>query len=674
MNRDHDPDGAAVLGAALRQSHSVAADREASLLAGYFADFFDNSPHDLFVLDVRPDGRFVFEHINSALTRSTGYTYEVLVGKSPEEVLTPSNFPALTDRYRECVESGRRVEYDVTAVAPLGEKVRHTILTPIADSRGRVRKILGTSVDVTELRHAEARLAARTEELRKLNEHLINERALSDLIIENSANGIIVVDTELRHLVWNPAIARIHGRTREQVLGKTVFEVTPGFIDHPVGNAWRKAVSGERVEIRDFRFRSTARGGAEIVYDADFTPLYSRDGEILGAICILHELTDRRRVEEMLRQSQKLEAMAQLTGGVAHDFNNLLTAVSGCLDLIATEAESPRARRLVDTARRSAERGAQLIQQLLAFSRRQRLNAVSVDIAELLREIELLLRNVVGETIEIVANPPPAGLWHSRIDPAQFEAAVMNLAINARDAMPTGGRITLSTANIRNRDIPIEANLPAGDYVALTVADSGEGMTPDIAARAFDPFFTTKDVGKGTGLGLSMVHGFAVQSGGGLRLESAPGRGTSMTLYLPRDASTATAEEGAAAVAPSLGSGSVLVVEDDEHVRVVSVEMLMSLGYRVHTARNAREALDVLGGAAAIDLLFTDLVMPGGLSGTDLAHEARRMQPGLPVLLTTGYAGAQAGADGEFPVIAKPFKLAELSRTVARLVGKTYDG
>ena len=639
-------------------------------VAAYFADFFDNSPHDLFVLDVRRDGRFVFEHINPALTKSTGYTHEMLVGKSPEEVLTPTNISVLAARYRACAETRQRVEYDVTAVTPIGEVIRHTILVPIVDRNGVVRKILGTSTDVTALRYTEAKLASQTHKLRELVERLVNERALSELIIENSGDGIIVVDTELRYLVWNPAIESIHGKRRDEVLGKTVFDVDPSFANHQVGNAWRKAISGRRAEIRDFRFFSRARG-TEIIYDADFTPLYSRAGAIVGAVCILHETTDRRRVEVMLRQSQKLEAVAQLTGGVAHDFNNLLTAVIGCLDLIAYQIDSPRTTKLVEIARRSAERGAQLVQQLLAFARRQSLHAVSVDIGSLLTEIGVLLRNVAGEAIDLVFDPESVSLWRTKIDRAQFEAAVMNLVINSRDAMPHGGRITVRAGNLSAADLPGDVDLRPGDYVALAVEDTGEGMTSEIAARAFDPFFTTKEVGKGTGLGLSMVHGFAVQSGGGLRLESAPGVGTSVTLYLSRERSATETDREEPAAEPRGGTGTVLIVEDDEQVRAISVEMLSSLGYRVHIARDGHEALAILRSGEAVDLLFTDLVMPHGMSGIELGRQACMIKPSLAVLLTTGYALRQSTGPDEFPVIAKPFRLAALSEAVGRLVSKT---
>jgi PAS domain S-box-containing protein len=636
----------------------------------YFAALIGNSPLDLFVLAVDAEGHFVFEYINPALTRSTGYTPEMLVGKRPEEVLTPANADTLLTNYRKCVQSGQRVEYDVVATTPMGELTRHTILAPITNPDGKVAKILGTSADVTALRRAEIAAAAGARELSETNERLLRERSLSELIVQNTADGIIVVDTGLRYLVWNRAMEGINGRPAREVLGRTVFEDTPGFGDHPVGHAWRKAISGERAEMRDFRFFCTARG-VEVTYDADFAPLRGLDGAIVGAVCIVREITDRRRFEEMLRQSQKLEAMTHLTGGVAHEFNNLLTSVVGCLDLLMREQISARAGRLVETAQRSADHGGILIQQLLAFARRQTLHEVSADIHSLLAEIEVLLRHAVGETIEIVIEGSP-DLWRCKIDRSQFEAAVMNLVINSRDAIRDGGRITLRTFNVRMEDPPFDVNIRPGEYVGLAIEDNGAGMSPEIATKAFDPFFTTKEVGKGTGLGLSIVHGFVTQLNGGISLQSSPGSGTSVTLYFPRDPLfVPERNRGNRPDEPLAGAGSVLVVEDDDVVREVSLDMLSSLGYRVLAARDGHEALDLLRGEEAVHLLFSDVVMPGGLSGEDVAREARRMRPGLPILLTTGYAGTHGAAADGFPIIAKPFRLAELSRAVANLLRQT---
>ena len=336
-------------------------------------------------------------------------------------------------------------------------------------------------------------------EREEIEERLRRERLLFELIIENTSEGIIVIDNELRHLVWNAAMERITGQARSAVLGKTVFEMFPGFSDHPVGHAWREALFGRNAEMRDYRFFSQARG-TEIIYDADFTPLYDQLGSIIGAICILHETTERHRMEHLA----KLETVAQLTGGVAHDFNNLLTAAMGCLEMILRERKARRTTSLAEMALRSLNRGAHLTQQLLAFARRQTLRPVSADVNALLTEIEVLLHRAVGETIDVAIDRAP-GLPGCEVDPAQFEAAVMNLVINARDAMPRGGRLLLATRQVGPEQIPSRIDLPAGDYVAFTVEDNGGGMKPEVAARAFEPFYTTKEIGKGSGLGLSMV-------------------------------------------------------------------------------------------------------------------------------------------------------------------------
>lgn len=513
----------------------------------------------------------------------------------------------------------------------------------------------------------EARVAERTRELAETNDRLRRERLLSELIIENTAEGIIVVDTELRHLVWNAGMENINGLPRSAVLGKTSLELFPYLADHPIGQAWRDALAGRRSEMRDRRYSSPVRG-REIIYDADFAPLHDQTGAIIGAVGIVRDTTERHRIEERLRQSQKLEAVAQLTGGVAHDFNNLLTAVIGCLDTIVREGQNERIASLAGTALRSANRGARLVRQLLAFARSQALQPVSADLNALLAEIDVLLRRAVGETVEIAIAGAP-DLWRCEVDPAQFEAAILNLVMNARDAMPRGGRLTLRTGNVEIRDAPAAFDLRSGDYVAVSVSDTGDGMTPEVMARAFEPFYTTKEIGRGSGLGLSMVYGFAKQSGGGVELDSAPGTGTRFTLYLPRAAPPAAASDrDGPADEPQRGSGVVLVVEDDEDVREVSVAMLEGLGYRVCVAGNGREALEALRRPERVDLLFTDLVMPGGLSGAALAQQARELQPGLKILLTTGYGRLEGPEAEEFPILPKPFRPAQLSRAVAALM------
>jgi signal transduction histidine kinase len=423
-------------------------------------------------------------------------------------------------------------------------------------------------------------------------------------------------------------------------------------------------LKGKREEIRDYRFFSEARG-TEIIYDADFTPLHDEKGSIIGAICILRDTTERHRVEHL----SKLETVAQLTGGIAHDFNNLMTAAMGCLEMILRDERDRRLASIAETALRAINRGAELTQQLLAFSRRQALQPIAANLNELISEIEALVRRAVGETIEVIIEGAP-NLWPCRVDAAQFEAAAMNLVLNARDAMPSGGCLTLNTRNISLGNLPDDAELPSGDYVAFAVRDTGVGMSAEVAARAFEPFYTTKEIGKGSGLGLSMVYGFAKQSGGGLRLESRIGAGSCITLYLPRArAVPITSDHAPLRAEPRCNSGTILVVEDNEDVRDVSVAMLQGFGYRVITAGNGQEALNVLRTTIDVDLLFSDLVMPGGISGGNLAQQAQLICPGLKVLLTTGYARAEMD-DAVYPVLRKPFRREQLRLAIGELLNE----
>ena len=328
------------------------------------------------------------------------------------------------------------------------------------------------------------------------------------------------------------------------------------------------------------------------------------------------------------------------------------------------EENNERVARLVQTALRSADRGARLTQQLLAFARRQALRPVIADLNALLADIEELLRRAAGKSINMTIECA-AGPLCCEVNSAQFEAAAMNLVMNARDAMPKSGRLTLETSNVEISNAPTDLDLGPRDYVAFSVRDNGEGMTPEVAARAFEPFYTTKEIGKGSGLGLSMVYGFAKQSGGGVRIDSAPANGTCVTLYLPRVSLPAVASDAARpADEQPCGSGSVLLVEDDDEVREVSVVMLQDLGYRVRAAKDGREALSILQGPDPIDLLFTDLVMPRGISGTALARQAQLLRPSLRVLLTTGYAGMEPVEAGELPILHKPFRPTELGRII----------
>jgi signal transduction histidine kinase/CheY-like chemotaxis protein len=378
-----------------------------------------------------------------------------------------------------------------------------------------------------------------------------------------------------------------------------------------------------------------------------------------------------RRIGETLRQSERLRAVGELTGGIAHDFNNLLTVILGNTELLAQELEDrPAAQALAQMVQRAAENAAELTKRLLAFSRRQALDARPTDIGRLVRGMKPLLRRTLGEQID-VRIAAAEGLWPALVDPPQLESAIVNLCINARDAMPAGGTLTIEVANI-DLDAAyaeLDAELQPGPYVMVVVSDTGTGMSPEVLARAFDPFFTTKEVGKGTGLGLSMVWGFVKQSKGHVKIYSEPGHGTTVRLFLPRaGVEAAPSADHGQPLEALRGSERILLVEDDELVRAHVAMQLEQLGYRVVCAGSGPEALAVLARDQAFDLLFTDIVMPGGMNGRQLAEEACRRVPGLRVLFTSGYTEQAALHQGSLGagmrLLAKPYRREDLALRV----------
>ncbi|MHC2331598.1 ATP-binding protein [Bradyrhizobium sp. USDA 4454] len=381
---------------------------------------------------------------------------------------------------------------------------------------------------------------------------------------------------------------------------------------------------------------------------------------------LMKEVAARERAQEQLRHAQKMEAIGQLTGGVAHDFNNLLMAVMGNLDLLRKRMpEDPRLRRLVDGALQGAERGASLTQRLLAFARQQDLRAVPVDLGTLVRDMSNLLERSLGPRIALRLDIPE-GLPPACVDTNQLELAVLNLAINARDAMPDGGVIEIRLAASQVKNDPV---LRPGNYLKLSVVDSGSGMSPEVLKRAIEPFFSSKPVGKGTGLGLSMVHGLAVQLGGALQLSSAVGKGTTAALVLPV-ATTAPAVESAALAPQTLKrSAVILLVDDDALIAMSTMEMLEDLGHRVIGVHSGPQALDILRTDQEIDLMMTDHVMPG-MTGVELAAAARKLRPNLLVLLATGYAELPDGIQLDLPRLAKPYHQDQLRERLDQLLGQ----
>jgi signal transduction histidine kinase len=385
------------------------------------------------------------------------------------------------------------------------------------------------------------------------------------------------------------------------------------------------------------------------------------------------------RAEEQLRQAQKMEAVGQLTGGLAHDFNNLLTGITGALELLGTRITQGRLKdleRYVAAANGAAKRAAALTHRLLAFSRQQTLDPRPTDVNRLVAGMEELVRRTIGPaiTLEVVG---AAGLWPTLVDPHQLENALLNLAINARDAMPGGGRLTVETANTRlDARVAMTRDMEPGQYVTVSVTDTGTGMTPDVIARAFDPFFTTKPLGQGTGLGLSMIYGFARQSGGQVRIYSEVGQGTTMRLYLPRHVGEAEAAEDMPnlAQAPRAAAGqTVLVVDDEPTIRMLVREVLEDLGYAAVEAADGASGLGILRSDARIDLLVTDVGLPGGMNGRQLADAARTTRPDLKVLFITGYAENAVIGNGHLEpgmhVMTKPFAMEALASRIKELIG-----
>ncbi|WP_438346053.1 ATP-binding protein [Methylorubrum populi] len=406
------------------------------------------------------------------------------------------------------------------------------------------------------------------------------------------------------------------------------------------------------------------------------------DGRPLRIAGILMDRTEQHITEEALRQAQKMEAIGQLTGGVAHDFNNLLTVIVGGLDMMLRRPEqTDRLKRLAEAAMGAARRGEQLTQQLLAFSRRQMLRPQTLNPNRLLLDFRPLAERAATGAVELTFDLDPA-LDPIRIDPAQFESAVLNLIVNARDALEGRdgpARIVVTSRNVRLGTAAVaDRGVPPGPYVVVSVADTGSGIPPDKLQRVFEPFFTTKEVGKGTGLGLSQVYGFTRSAKGFAQIESKVGRGTTVSLYFPRSTDPAGEEAGTGPVGAiplrRAGEGeTVLLVEDDEQVLGMAVESLEELRYRVIVTRNAAEALEHLHGVERIDILFSDVVMPGGMNGSQLAVEARRVRPDIKILLTSGYVAnldeGQVLGQGELPVLNKPYRRDELARSLRLVLG-----
>jgi PAS domain S-box-containing protein len=495
-------------------------------------------------------------------------------------------------------------------------------------------------------------------------------------IMHHAPMMVSLKDREGRYTFVNRAFQQFTRRGEDIVLGKTAADLNAKEFADFIAQEDRTAMESRRVVQREMI--SPPEHGARTTLLIKF-PVFNERNEVTGVGTVMTDITEQKRAELQLAQAQRIESLGQLTGGIAHDFNNLLTSILLNADVLATLLDD-KLRPLAEAVRQAAERGADLTRRLLAFGRRQMLEPRPTRVTELLAGMAPLMRRTLGEHIEIRFRHD-ADPWFATVDPGQLENAVLNLAVNARDAMPNGGKLTIETTNAE-LDAAQAADNPeikAGQYVMIVVSDTGVGMTPEVVARAFEPFFTTKDVGKGTGLGLSMVYGFVKQSGGGVRIESEVGRGTAVRLYLPRSTAVATPAETAPASPRELPSGkeTILFVEDDAMVRKHTGGQIISLGYTVVTADNAAEAIAHVENGCMPDLLFTDVVMPGGMNGRQLALKLRERWPNLRVLYTSGYAHGRLTIDGESVpakyVLGKPYRRADLAAKLREVLDEPAD-
>ncbi|MGY3621337.1 ATP-binding protein [Bradyrhizobium sp. USDA 10063] len=508
-------------------------------------------------------------------------------------------------------------------------------------------------------------LEQREHELSDARKKAEEAAARITMIFESTTDSVLIIDRDWRLTYLNgPAWADI--AEGQDVRGMTLSEAFPDADDLDITNQILEVTSTQRPAFLEVF--CTRR---QVWYAINAFPSSQ------GLAIFLRDITDhkhaveaRRLIEEQFHQSQKMESVGQLTGGIAHDFNNLLTVVSNSLNLIEDAGDISKVRQFAAAARRATQRGVKLTSQLLAFSRRQILNPKFVNANQLVCDFQGLIQQAVGGGCEVRLRPDEH-LWLCHVDPSLLETALLNLALNGRDAMPDGGVLEIETRNVELEEGAV-AECLAGSYVRLAVTDSGYGMPPEVRERIFEPFFTTKEVGKGTGLGLSMVYGFVRQSGGHVTVESTPGAGTTVALYLPKadKAPDAPVQERKARAVPG-GSERILVVDDNEDLLEVTAAMLSSFGYEVVCARNGLEALTMLRGGEQFALLFSDIVMPSGMNGIELAREARRLCTDIKILLTSGYAGdalERHHAVDEFPIIEKPFHVADLARRLQAIL------
>jgi PAS domain S-box-containing protein len=624
-----------------------------------FRLLFDGNPVPMWLVDVETTN---FIAVNDAALVHYGYSRDRFLQMSLLDICRPEDRADLGRRFalRDSSVSEDRTSRHVKAD---GRIIDVMVYRRRLQYQGREASLVGI-IDVTERR--------RIEEDRDRNRDFLNR------IIEAVPVTIYVKDAhEKRYILLNRAGEQLWGLPREKIIGKTALEIFDAETSQRVSEKDEDVLrSGSDLSLAAHAMRMP-NNSVRMVSTRRLT-ISKPNGEPQYLLGVVEDLTEHRAIEEQLRQSQKLEAIGHLTGGIAHDFNNLLTVIIGNLELLREEAAGNReAEDKIDAVLRASERGTDLAGRMLAFARREPLQAKPADLNRLVADAMRMLSRTLDEAITIgMKLVPDVGTVF--VDAQQFEMALMNIAINARDAMPSGGTLHVATRTeeFAAGDPRLHPEAPAGAYAVVEISDTGSGMAPEVIEHIFEPFFTTKPTGKGTGLGLSMVYGFMQQSGGYVRAESEVGHGTTFRLYfplLPHSATQTEAPAPALRTPKNVGGGEViLAVDDNAAVRATVVMQLKQLGYTVREADGALAALQIINGPDKIDLLFTDVVMPGGMNGKDLAVEARRRRPDLPILFTSGFPGTSQDDGIRFEehdvLLSKPYRKQDLARAVREML------
>jgi PAS domain S-box-containing protein len=601
------------------------------------------------------DARGTWTFLNAAWTEITGFAVEETLGTSFLRYVHPEDRQRHAELFQPLAESkadyfGHQARYLTKAG---GWRWVEIFAQLVLEPDGTVLGISGTLTDITDLRQAE------------------EERARLSSAVEQAAESIVITDPEGILVYVNPAFERVTGYGRDEVLGRNLRALMSGPSDADLDPApWTSLARGESWSGCAVHKR---KDGTLVREEVTISPVRDAAGRIVNHVGVLRDVTYERQIEAELRQAQKMEAMGRLAGGVAHDFNNILTIITGrCQILMRREAENAALRRELDLISSAANRAAALTRQLLIFSRKEVVNPRVLDLGALAANLEKMLGRLIGEHIELVIVQEP-GLGHVKADPGQLEQVLMNLAVNGRDAMPTGGRLTIATADVDEAHARRHAGAAPGPYVMLAVTDTGCGIPLDILPRIFEPFFTTKGPEKGTGLGLATVYGIIKQSGGDISVESEPGKGTTFRILLPRVDEPVAAPENLGAHPGALrGSETILCAEDEDEVRALAREILRINGYTVLEARHGRDALEIAGRhSGPIHLLLTDVVMPQ-VGGPALARQLLRDRPEIKVLYVSGYTDdevlSHGVAQGSVAFLQKPFTAVALLREIREVL------